>query len=129
MKTVKLPSGAELQVNPAPFAIAKELFKNFAAELKTVRADAKLEIDTNFIKDIICTMISSEKIEASFNECAKRCLYKGQKIDAETFESIEARQDYLTVVQHVCWENIAPFTNGLSVRFDQVLGTLEQLRT
>lgn len=112
---IKLPSGAMLRVNLASFADSKELFQSFLEEAQKVRFDFTLdsEVNLDMFKDIIFIGLSSKKIERALWECMKVALYNDKKINEETFESEEARQDYLPVVFEVARLNIAPFTKNL----------------
>jgi hypothetical protein len=122
MKEVNLPSGKILRVGLAPFADSKALYQSILIELKGIKAEAKQEIDTNFIKDILCSILSSGNVDRTISKCMDRCLYGGLKIDAQTFEPEENRQDYIIVLQEVAWSNIEPFLKGLSVPLKDILG-------
>lgn len=124
MTETELPSGAKLEITPAPFAIAKALYMAVAEEMKSLKLDPRAEIDANFWKDIFCVGISSVKIEERLWECMKRATYNGLKIDKDTFEPIESRQDYGVVCFEVAKENILPFTKSLSAKYSALLGTI-----
>lgn len=109
----KLPSGAILQVNAAPFADAQRLSQACAKELAPLKISASTELDLDFFKNIVCAVASSENIERALWPCLRRCLYSGVKIDDGTFEPEDARQDYLLVVSEVLKANVFPFWKGL----------------
>jgi hypothetical protein len=111
--TVTLPSGAELTIQLAPFTDAKALYQAFLEDIKALKWDAGTEMDTNFIKDILCVGLASKKFETCLWKCMERALYGGSKISPATFEAEEARQDYVSVCFEVAKENIMPFMKAL----------------
>lgn len=126
MDTTTLKSGRELTLTLAPFSVGSKLFKVVLGELRTINIDvAKLDMNAELdlrkidprliatIKDLFCEIASSDAIEASFFECAARCLLDGKKITRETFESPDTREDYLPVAWEVIKFNLAPFWRGL----------------
>lgn len=117
MKEIILKSGRKLKISLAPWKDARELYQAVASELIAVKADPKQELDTNFIKDLFCTMLASKKIEAALWLCMKRCLYNGERIQEETFEPAEAREDYLDICAEVAKENINPFAKSLYAEY------------
>lgn len=127
MPKITLPSGAELDITPSPFTVAKALYQAVAAEGKDLKLDPSAEIDVNFYKDIFCVALSSKKIEAALAECMKRVTYNGVKVTDETFEPIEARDDYLSVCFEVMKENIQPFTKSLYAKYADILGSLTNI--
>lgn len=122
MKEIKLPSGALLKINQAPFTDAKALLQALLEEIKAIKIETKTEM-ASLYKDIFCAGISSPKIEAALWKCLKRCTYNSKgadlKIEENTFEPIEAREDYLAVCMGVAKENIDPFTKSLSAEYAQ----------
>lgn len=119
-----LPSGAKLEVTPSDFKTAKALYMVIAAEAQALKLDPKAEVDVNFYKDIFCAGISSGLIESALSACMKRCTYNGLKITDDTFEPIEARQDYLLVCFEVARANVEPFMKGLSAKYQGILEKL-----
>ncbi len=120
MREVKLPSGAVLKVNPAPFAISRSLFQAFLEEAKGIEFKKSIEIP-ELMKNLVCFGFSSKKIESILGECFKRCqINDGLKIDEDTFEKPEMRQDYPVVCLEVAMENILPFGKSLSVVFERL---------
>jgi hypothetical protein len=116
---MKLPSGAELRITLAPFSDSKALYQAFLEEIKGLKVESSTEIDTNFIKDIFCVGLASKKFEVALWKCMERALYNNLKITENTFEPVEARQDYMLVCFEVAKENIAPFTKTLMPLFNQ----------
>lgn len=125
-RKVTLPSGAELEVIPAPFAAAKALYQAALAEITALKMAGNDEFDVNLIKDIFCAGLSSKKIDAALDACLSRCLYNGEKITAATFESVEARQDYIIVQWEVAYDNVHPFLKGLLSKYAT---QIEKLKT
>ena len=119
---LSLKSGATLELQLASFAEAMRLFKTIANELKAV--DIELDglslekikgTNINGIKNAVLQLIGSDAIETAVAKCMVRCLYNGQKIGPQTFETIEARADYLPVSWEVVKFNMAPFFANLDL--------------
>lgn len=115
-RKITLPSGAILKVVPAPFAESKALYQAILSEVKTIALGMNAELPSLF-KDLFCTGFSSPKIEAALYKCFARCLYNEQKITEDTFEPIDAREDYTSVCVEVTKENIGPFLKSLYAEF------------
>lgn len=127
MKEIKLPSGAVLKITLAPFSEAKALYQTVLEEIKEIEISSKTDMASVF-KNLACIGFSSKKIEACLEVCFKRCTYnagKGDfKIDQNTFEPIEARNDYMAVCMNVAKENILPFMKSLYAEYQQFLAML-----
>jgi hypothetical protein len=128
MKMVDLPSGKKLGIDIAPFTDSKALWQAMLEELKSLHLDPKADVDVNFIKDIFCSGISSKKVEACLWDCFKRVIYNDGKITKDTFESVEAREDYLDICFEVAKENIMPFTKNLSAKYQSMLKMLQNVQ-
>lgn len=122
---MKLPSGAELTITLAPYEDALALQDAVLEEVRGIKFDPKAEIDVNFRKDMFCVLMSSKKIRAALDPCLKRALYDKKHITKDTFEPVEARQDYISVCMEVAKENILPFLKSLSAEYAQVLESLK----
>jgi len=94
-------------------------------EGKQLKVDAKDELNVNFVKDIFCTLFSSDNIEQAVWACMDRAIYKGLKIDKDTFNSAENRVDYMAICKEVAMFNIAPFTKSLYAEFEPLLKMVE----
>lgn len=121
-----LPSGAILKFNLASFTEGRALYQACLEELKSLSLDPEKEIDSNLFKDIFCAALSSKKIESCVWACFKRAtLSRGSsgdlKIDESSFESLEARQDYIPACFEVAKENIVPFAKSLYAEFRPLL--------
>lgn len=121
-KEFELPSGALLKIQLAPFADSKALYQAVLEEMKDIQLNSSDEL-FNLFKDAACAGFSSKKIEAALEVCFKRCLYNDLKIDRNTFEPEEARQDFVHVCIYVAQENIMPFLKSLSAQFQQLSAT------
>lgn len=118
---IELPSKSKLFINMAPFAESKELYQTALEELKSLKIDPNAEIDTNFLKDIFCTGFSSKKLDAALWKCIRRCTYNKQVITEDSFEKVEAREDYMQICFLVLEANIKPFTKTLSQQLKQLI--------
>lgn len=125
-REVKLPSGALLRVDLAPFAVSKALYQAVLEEAKGLKIDGNAELDVNLFKDIFCAGFSSKKIEAALLECMKRAKYDNLQITDETWEPLSAREDYMVACFEVAKENLLPFTKSLSAQYALILGQLKK---
>lgn len=123
MKEIKLPSGADLKMNLAPFEDSKNLYQALLEEAKGVNFSASSDM-IGVCRDIFCIAFSSKKIEKMVLKCAERCLYNDLPIKADVFESNEARQDYFDMMFEIAMENVMPFTKSLYARYKVILEKL-----
>lgn len=126
-KEIELPSGRKIEITPAPFSEAKRLYQSLASEF--MRLDIR-ETDEmgNLIKNVLCLGISSAVVDSALSPCIKRCTYEGRKIVEDTFEPVEAREDYLDVCYEIAKENVQPFMKSLFAQFRVISGTLESIQ-
>lgn len=128
MTEISLPSGAVLKLGKIPFAEAMELNEAVIEELKSIHFTSDTEMATLY-KDLFCTGFSSKKIKSALWKCMARCIYNGGigelKIDKDTFEPEEARQDYASVCMEVAKFAMLPFLKPHSVAFYQILESLK----
>jgi hypothetical protein len=131
MKEVKLPSGAVLKVSPAPFKDAKALYQALLKEARGIEINSKTEM-AEIYKNLFCTGFSSEEVERVLWVCLARCTYnsgKGDlKIDGDTFEPVEARDDYMQVCVEVAKENVLPFVKSLYAEYKRMLSMTENVQ-
>jgi len=123
LKEFILPSGAMLKIQLGSFAESKALYQAFLEEVRHVQMASSSEV-MNVFKDLACVGFSSKKIEAALEQCLKRCLYNDAKIDKNTFEPSENRQDYIPCCVEVARENITPFTKSLFAEYERFLAIL-----
>lgn len=121
MKEVTLNSGATLKMGVVPFVDAKAFYQAVLEEARSVSISEDQEIGANLIKDLFCTGFSSKKIDSCLKKCMDRCLYNGIRITDETWEPMEAREDYLQVCIEVAKETLAPFVKSLYAEFSTVM--------
>lgn len=121
---VKLPSGNEIEITPAPFDEAKAIYQALLEELKSVPVQFG-EHHVNFLKSVFCTGIASKKIEKSVVACLDRVIYKGQKVTLDVFEVVENREDYLPMCFEVARVNVEPFMKTLTQQFSLIREKLE----
>ena len=120
----ELPSGAKLEITPAPWETSKALYKSIASEAVGLKLDPKTEVDVNLYKDLLLTAVASDKIEAKLWECLTRCTYNGIRISKDTFEPMAARGDYLIVCFEVAVVNVSPFMSALLSKYGAVFQNL-----
>lgn len=116
MKDVKLSGGAILGLGVVPFAKSKALWQAMLREIKDIHLISKTEM-ANVYKDLFCASLSSSEVETALWACFEHCTYNSGKsgalkIDQDTFEPVEAREDYLTVCFEVAKECIFPFVKS-----------------
>ena len=117
-----LKSGAVAELSMASFAVSARLFKAMANELKLVDVDIEgvdlskvQDMDLNAIKNAILQLLGSDQIEKYLFDCMARCTYQGQKITTATFDTEEARGDYLPIALEVIKLNVLPFFKNLDL--------------
>lgn len=124
---IKLNSGRVLTLGLAPFGDSRKLYQIASEGMTNFKLEGKQELDFNFLKDITCFLISNKEFEEALMECAKKCLYEGEKITEDIFEDEKAREDYLEICFHIAKKNIAPFTKTLMQKYstllDEILST------
>lgn len=116
----KLSSGASLRINIASFTDGRALYQSILREMKILKISEDQDIDVNLLKDMFCILLSSEEIEKKILVCANKALYNDIKITEETFEPVEAREDYIECLYHVALENIRPFGKALIAEYKDV---------
>jgi len=128
VKEVELPSKAILKIHHTPFEVSLALNEAVIEELKGLQFDSQTDM-LKIYKDIFCTGFSSKKIKECLWKCFERCTYNSGngdlKIDKNTFDPMDARQDYAAVCMEVAQYNIAPFVKAHSAKFFQALESLK----
>lgn len=108
----------------APFRDAKRLFDAVIKEVKAAKLDPKQELDVNFIKDMLFSVVASESVEAAIWPCLAHSIYEKHRITTDSFESLEGREDFLEICYEVGKENILPFGKNLYAELSPLLGNL-----
>lgn len=125
-KVIDMPSGAKLDISVSPFADSRALYQSILEEGKALKLDPEADVDVNFFKDLFCSAMASKKIEAALNKCFERVTYKGLRVDNDTWEPVENREDYFDACFAVAKENITPFTKNLSAKYSLILEMLKK---
>lgn len=120
---VSLPSGSKLVIQIAPFAEAKALYQALLRELRATPVNVETQM-ISFYKDIFAGGFSSPHVEACLWKCFERCTIDGLKIDKDTFEPIERRDDYIQVCMAVGRANVFPFVKSLYASYLEITEAL-----
>jgi hypothetical protein len=113
---VKLPSGAEFEVFPAPREAVKDLLLAVVGELKHFSADE------DFSMQVMDAVMSSEAIDNAIKRCLLSCTLDGVDVNESTFAA--APLDYLVAGVNVVSTNLTPFLKGNTVSLIKMLGDL-----
>ena len=137
IKEVILPSGKKAKISTGSFlesrrllkSIEKALLKNnikisdciddlqgLAGELKTNGASSLASMNISALEkifEVIVSLDSDDNVEEAIYACFTRCHRDNKNITIETFEDIEARQDYYIIKKEVLMANIVPFFASL----------------
>lgn len=106
----QLVSGANLEIWLAEFEDGWALFKAVLKELQSLEGELNTENPLVSLR-----LLSSDFVEQALKPCMSKATYQGQRIDKTTFNSPEARCDYLEVVKEVMNYNIAPFSKNVGL--------------
>jgi hypothetical protein len=127
LKEIELPSGAKLIINLSPFAASKALWQAMLTEAKGIEVSAGSDMAALY-KSLFCAGFSSPHVEATLWKCFEKCTYndgRGDlKIDKDSFEPENNRQDYITVCVEVAKENTLPFVKSLYAGYRQFVQTI-----
>jgi hypothetical protein len=99
-KSYTLPSGAELIIRVAQFAVAWDLYQQI---VRVTKDDGFSAAD----------IVANTDVEKAVRRCMSVCQYNKLKVTDDTFEPVVARQDYVEALFIVAKENIAPFSKAL----------------
>ena len=112
----KTQNGVDVKINPADFLSSLKLKNAVLKSVKDSGVDiSKIDLDKinasslQPILEVILTADTDKDVQDSIFKCLARCLYNGEKIIPETFEPIEAREDYYEIVIACLKENLSPF--------------------
>lgn len=129
-REVELPSGAIMKIQVAPFKDAKNLYQVLLREFKALEFTAKTDHEVLF-KNLFCAAFSSVAVEKALWECFKSCTYNTgngeKKMSEDTFEPVEARDDFTLACWEVGQENIAPFWKSLWREYGLLSRRTEQM--
>ena len=112
----KTQNGVDVKINPADFINALKLKNAVLKAVKDSGVDiSKIDLDKitasslQPLLEVILTADTNEAVQDSIFKCLARCLYNGEKIVPDTFEPMEAREDYYEIVIACLKENLSPF--------------------
>lgn len=113
-KEIILKTGNKLTFQYAQFEVQMVLLNVATEEIKKVDINAtdSNALSSSLIKLVTIAMASNE-MNSIFWRCANTCLYNGERITQKTFESIDARKDYLEIKYHIFKENLSIFFSSL----------------
>jgi hypothetical protein len=125
MPKITLETGSILDITLLPFWEAWEISRVVINELKKLDVEDFKGIDFEHInvndmlnlKTPLCSILASKELIEASKTCFKKCTYNGLRINDDTFENKEARQDFIIVCYHAIWENISPFFGSLASLF------------
>lgn len=124
VREITLPSGAILKVNAAPFLDSKALYQALLAETKSIPFIGKNDLGET-LKNLFCAAFSSPAVDRALSKCMDRCMVGALKIDGDTFEPAERRQDYVVVCSEVARENVGPFLKSLFADYQKAMSILD----
>jgi len=127
MNRIELPSGSILEVQLLSFEEAWNIFQLFSKTIEEMNMDIKdfsffkqdddkrnfTFVDFLKLKGPICSILSNKSLSEAGVRCLDRCIYNGLKIDRRTFDSQEARGDFLPSLFYALKENVSPFFGNL----------------
>jgi hypothetical protein len=120
-------NGANITINASSFGDALLLKKEAVKIIKKSNIDiASIDLDFKNLKIIINILLeadSNDDFEKAVFNCLKRCKYNDLKITRDTFEEIEARENYYEIVTKCIIENLGPFIKPLVSLYTQQVGT------
>lgn len=116
----ELPSGLKLDVTPLDFGEAFAVFQQVAKIIGLIEVDlAGIDLGKDFLaqdlvkfKRPLAQLLSNQELDKVGRQCLKKCTYDGVKITDSTWNSLEARKDYLFAVFFALKENCGPFLEG-----------------
>jgi hypothetical protein len=113
---ITLPSQAILEVHLLSLEEAWGVVQTISGVLEKINVNLEgldlsdiRAIDLLNFKSPLCAVLASKEVVEAAKICMKKCTYNSLRIDGQTFDSKEARGDYLAVVFYSLKENIAPF--------------------
>ena len=116
---MKLPSGAELVIFETPFETSFTLYQTMVAENKDRPVTS--ENILGMLQAVFMNSVASKQVNVCLWECFKHCTYNALKIDKDTFQPKESREDFLTVCFEVAQENVSPFLKNLPALYETML--------
>lgn len=115
----KSTSGAKIKINVADFEDAQNLKFAIQKALKAEGFEMKdmsdiLSADMWPIAKLAMAVDCSKEVNEALWPCLARCSRNGDKITKQTFEPVDARQDYYEIAVSCIKENVGPLFVGVS---------------
>jgi len=132
----KAPSGKKIVINPADFCDVLDL-KN---AIQKAAIASGLDIPTSLSAELMdqdidlsgliktaLTVDSDKDVQECAFKCLTRCTRGGEKITKETFDDIEAREDYYDIVLSCFKVNLTPFFKPLLSKLSPFLDKMSKI--
>ncbi len=116
MESFKAKSGAEIKINIAPWADAKQLKKAVQKEVKFTGEDLNLKW---FIEQIF-QIDGCDAFEYALWACLKHCTRDNARITPEIMDTEEGRNDYVEIVSACVQVNLGPLVESLLLKFKEL---------
>lgn len=115
----KAPTGAKVVIRPAPWSAAK-LLKRAIENRVGISGIPSMNAPVEQIFTTFLRVDSCPEIERTLFECLQYCTRGGQKIVEETFDDVEAREDYYEIAIACAKENLGPLVKGLRSKLSEL---------
>lgn len=125
MKNANLESGRILVISTPPFKERQEMLDAVLVEVKGVKLDKGIDFDTNFIKDMICTLLTSKRVTSAFRKILGRCTLDGDRITEKIIEQESYAEDYVEIFSTVVLTIVSPFLSKVPVVLEKVINSLD----
>lgn len=116
MERITLQSGAILEITESDIFPQHALLQAVTEVVGGIDLSplTSKKVNLNFIKDVFCKTIASEKVFKCIEPLLARVTYNGVKINDYTFfNNSSVKPDMLEVLKEVARVNLAPFGGGL----------------
>lgn len=124
MKEFTSSTGTKVAIHEASFKDAIAL-KNSAQKAFLAQGIA-LSIETDLMQAIFA-LDSNEEVSKNIFKCLARSTYGSLKITEETFEPVEARNDYYEIVLACLEVNLLPFFKALTSKLAEAQANKESV--
>lgn len=122
----KATSGAKVKINVADFEDAQNLKFAIQKALKAEGFDMKdigdvMSSDMWPIAKLVMAVDCNKEVNDALWPCLVQCTRNSEKITKQTFEPVDARQDYYEIVIACLKENISPLFVGVFAKLKKLL--------
>jgi hypothetical protein len=123
VKTIHLSSGSELRFKYCSFAdflALKRIILHYLGAkmddttMNRLASSGTAGLDNSLGQNFILDLLADREFEEISMRCASLCLLNGERINGNTFETVENRKDYFEVITHVVQENIYVFFSSMT---------------